>query len=79
MTPESTRKNLRKMLKVLQENLKGTIKFKAPFTSHCLKIRTDLLTNFCRNLRQVLLEENKVKAYVKEFRPMFVLTWIIML
>ena len=74
-----SRKNLQNMLHHLQANLKKNKKFKEPLMFHSMKIRFDLLSDLCKNIREKLISENKAKARVKEYRPLFAYTWVIML
>ena len=74
-----SRKNLQKMLQLLQSKLKENVMFKEPLTKHCMVIRFELLNNFCRNIREKLIEENIAKPKVNEYRPLFAYTWVIML
>ena len=53
--------------------------FKEPLKKHCMIIRFDLLTKFCHNIREKLIAENETKPKVREYRPLFAYTWVIML
>ena len=50
-----SRKNLQKMLYLLQYNMKENDKFSEPLTLHCMRIRFDLLNRFCANIRGKLI------------------------
>ena len=67
------------MLQFLQSKLKENVMFEEPLKEHCMNIRFRLLTNFCKNIREKLIAENVIKPKVKEYRPLFAYTWIIML
>ena len=74
-----SRKNLQKMLLLLQSKLKENVMFKEPLKKHCMIIRFDLLTKFCHDIREKLIAENETKPKVREYRPLFAYTWVIML
>ena len=78
-----SRKHLTTMLTDLRTNLSSennALEFIEPFKSQGIKILYDLLTKFCDNLSEKLIEVfSKPDNAVKEFRPIFVGTWLIML
>ena len=71
------------MLTDLRTNLSSesnALEFIEPFKSQGSKILYALLTKFCDNLSKKLIEEfSNGDNAVKEFRPIFVGTWLIML
>ena len=79
----SNKKNLTKMLENLRDNLskkENALILDQPFRSYGVKIVYKLLSRFCKELKEQLLNQQRDDpSKVKEFKPLFVGTWLIML
>ena len=68
------------MLQKIQEMLyNNEIEFMDPFAFYGIQTRYMIMTNFCTDLCQQLLKrQHDHKKQIKEYRPLFSTTWLIM-